>query len=68
MTHVGQTSQGPAETIWDTLRGAPIVLRAYAKDIERHGRPLDSGLAPYLTKLANAVEESQNDKDCDHAS
>jgi hypothetical protein len=35
----------------------PGVLRAYADDIDRHGGPLDSDLAPYLRKTATYLEE-----------
>lgn len=35
------------------------VLRGYAKDIERYGKPMDSDLAPYLRKLASYLEEDQ---------
>lgn len=32
------------------------VIRAYAQDIEKHGRPLDSGLPAYFRKCANYYE------------
>lgn len=36
------------------------VLRSYAQDIDRHGEPMDSDLAPYLRKTADYLECSPN--------
>jgi hypothetical protein len=34
----------------------PSVLRAYKRDLEKHGRPLDSGLPEVLERAAVAIE------------
>lgn len=47
--------QGPAETAADRLRRAPKVLEAYANDIEKYGRPLDSGLPSTLRFVSEQI-------------
>lgn len=44
--------QSPAEP-W---KPRPDTLRAYARDLEQYGKPMDSDLAPYLRKLADHLE------------
>lgn len=53
-------SQGPAETTEERLRRAPKVLEAYAKDIEKYGRPLDSGLPGLLRFVAEQIRAGQS--------
>lgn len=45
-------SQAPPEP----FKPSPTVIRAYAKDIEKHGEPLDSGLPDYFRKVADYYE------------
>lgn len=52
---INRVQQSPAEP----FKPRPDVLRAYAKDIERYGQPMDSDLAPYLRKTAEYLEEKQ---------
>jgi hypothetical protein len=43
----------------EPFRPRPDVLRAYAHDIERYGRSMDSDLAPYLLRTADYLERKQ---------
>ncbi|MCE9567655.1 MAG: hypothetical protein K8U57_37110 [Planctomycetes bacterium] len=50
-----RVQQSPAEP----FRPSPDVLRYYAQDIERHGKPMDSDLGPYLRKTADFLESER---------
>lgn len=52
-----QIAQGPADTDEQRLARAPSVLESYARDIERHGRPLDSGLPSTLRFVAEQLRK-----------
>lgn len=39
----------------------PVVIVAYARDIEKYGFPLDSGLPSYFRKVADYYEEKEHD-------
>ena len=69
MTHVpdepknSAVSQGPAETPWERIRRMPNVLRAYAADIDKYGKPLDSGLPPALRFTAQFIHDYLHEGD-----
>lgn len=49
--------QGRTETNDERFLRAPSVLEAYARDIDKYGKPMDSGLGPYLRFVAKMIEE-----------
>ncbi len=49
--------QGPAETAEEKMKYMHKVLRAYAKDIRKYGKPLDSGLPNVLDFVAEQIEK-----------
>lgn len=53
---MNENSQGPKETDQERAKRTPAVLRAYARDIEKHGKPLDSGLPGVLEFAARWIE------------
>lgn len=67
MTHVpsetSEVSQGPVETPWERIRRMPNVLRAYAADINKYGKPLDSGLYGVLRFTAQFIDEYLHEGD-----
>ncbi len=61
-----ENSQGTAETMGQRARRMPHVIRAYKRDMEKYGRPLDSGLPSVLEFVAKFLEEcvfDDNDTD-----
>jgi len=55
---MSENSQGPKETDWQRAQRTPSVLRAYARDIEKFGRPLDSGMPGVLEFAARWIEHT----------
>jgi hypothetical protein len=51
------------ETKEDRARRMPNVLEAYARDIEKYGKPLDSGLPDVLRFVKEIVREHYPQKD-----
>ncbi len=52
---MNEVTQGPPETNSERLKRLPNVLLAYAKDIEKYGSPLDSGLPGILRFVASQI-------------
>jgi len=52
---MSETQQGPKESTADRLKRTPSTLEAYARDIDKHGRPLDSGLPGILRFAAEQL-------------
>ncbi len=49
--------QGPKITDKQRLKNMPSILTGYAKDIEKHGAPIDSGLPEILRFVAKKLSE-----------
>ncbi len=60
---MSENAQGPRETDQQRARRLPNVLRAYARDFEKYGKPLDSGLPAVLEFAARWVEQGFSDGD-----
>lgn len=57
-TRCDDVHQAPEEP----LVPSASVIRGYAQDIEKHGRPLDSGLPNYFRKCADYYEIEDGSK------
>lgn len=51
--------QQKIETDTEKFRRVPSVLESYARDIEKYGRPLDSGLPALLRFVAEQIRVTQ---------
>jgi hypothetical protein len=56
-TTEASSAQSRTETDTERLERLPRVLEAYAKDIDRYGKPMDSGLAPVLRFAAEMIPD-----------